>query len=158
MDLPGNSVAILGAANWVKGDDLSRLKAKPFPILTTVFAKIGEALKQNRFRILQRPTIIDNNMMGAIPDTNVIEPLLLFSALSTFDLGEIAGGTALPYLTVDDLSSLMVPAPPFSEQADMVQPLQSLFEKLIANETESRNIATLRDALLPKLVSGEVRV
>ena len=91
MNLPGNSLAILTAANWVGDEDLPQLKAKPFPKGTTVFAKIGEALKQNRLRITLRPTIIDNNMMGAIPDTETIDHITLFRSLSRFDLGELAG-------------------------------------------------------------------
>ena len=144
MNLPENSVAILGATNWVEAEDLPQIKAKPFPASTTVFAKIGEALKHNRFRLLQMPTIIDNNMMGAIPDTNAIEPLLLFNALSRFDMGEIAGGSALPYLTVRDLSSIMLPAPPLSQQATMSQPLQAIYAKLIANGHESLTLAAQR--------------
>ena len=158
MNRPGNSFAILESANWVEYEDLSRLKAKPFPRNTTVFAKIGEALKQNRFRLIVKPTIIDNNMMGAIPDTNVIEPLIFFDALSRFDLGELAGGTAVPYLTVSELSSLTIPVPPRSEQEILAQTVRPIYDKLIANETESRHLSAQRDALLPKLVSGEVRV
>jgi type I restriction enzyme S subunit len=38
---------------------------------------------------------------------------------------------------------------------DLVQPM---FEQIIANERESRTLAETRDALLPKLMSGEIRV
>ncbi len=85
MNLPGNVICILSAANWVVDDDLGQLKARPFPLDTTVFAKIGEALKQNRLRLLVRPTLVDNNMMGAIPNANVFEPLIFHYALSRFD-------------------------------------------------------------------------
>jgi type I restriction enzyme S subunit len=33
-----------------------------------------------------------------------------------------------------------------------------LFERITANTRESRTLAALRDALLPKLISGELRV
>ncbi len=33
-----------------------------------------------------------------------------------------------------------------------------IFNKITANEKESRTLASLRDALLPKLMRGEVRV
>jgi len=33
-----------------------------------------------------------------------------------------------------------------------------LFERIVVNERESRTLATIRDALLPKLMSGEMRV
>jgi type I restriction enzyme S subunit len=35
---------------------------------------------------------------------------------------------------------------------------QTLFDHIIFNEHQSRTLSTLRDTLLPKLVSGEVRV
>ena len=158
MNLPENSVSILGAANWVGEDDLSGLKAKPLPKGTTVFAKIGEALKHNRFRLVTIPTIVDNNIMGAIPDANLIDPLILFHALSGFDMGEVAGGTALPYLTINTLASLLIPIPPANEQRVMGQPLKAFNEKLIANDRECQQLSEKRGALLPKLVSGEVRV
>ena len=71
MSLPANSRRIVAANNWVDTDDLKVLRAKPLPSGTTVFGKIGEGLKRNRYRLLIRPTIIDNNMMGAIPNSTV---------------------------------------------------------------------------------------
>ena len=158
MNLPENSVSILGSANWVGEDDLSGLKAKPLPKGTTVFAKIGEALKHNRFRLVTIPTIVDNNMMGAIPDANLIEPLILFHALSGFDMGEIAGGTALPYLTINTLASLLIPIPPAKQQRVMGEPLKAFHEKSVANARESLQLSEKRESLLQKLVSGEIRV
>ena len=158
MNLAGNSMGILDANNWVDEEDLRQLKAKPFPSDTTVFAKIGEGLKQNRIRVLLRPTIIDNNMMGAVPNANVIDPIVLFYALSQFDFGEVAGGTALPYLTVSALNALIVPVPPLEEQIPLAEPLRFMYKSYISNEIESHTLTTQRDALLPKLVSGEVGV
>jgi len=33
-----------------------------------------------------------------------------------------------------------------------------MYRKVVENERESRTLAALRDALLPKLISGELRV
>ena len=158
MNLSHNKTYILGSANWVEDDDLRSLKGKPLPNNTIVFAKIGEALKQNRFRILSSSTLIDNNMMGAVPKSNEIKPLLLYGALSRFDLSEIAGGTALPYLTVTALSSLTISIPPIQTQKALNQSFMSIFERIRHNATESLTLAAQRDALLPRLVSGELRV
>ena len=158
MNLARNSFAILDAVNWIDDDDLGDLNAKPFPTGTSVFAKIGEGLKQNRIRTLIRPTLIDNNMMGAIPKTSVIADLMLFYTLSQFDFGEIANGTALPYLTARALYSLRVPVPRLAEQTPLIEPLRYICKRLVSNETESRSLAAQRDSLLPRLVSGEVRV
>ena len=155
MNLPHNKTYILGAANWVEEDSLPSLKGKPLPINTTVFAKIGEALKQNRLRVLALPTLIDNNMMGAVPKPNEIKPLLLYGVLSTFDFGEVSGGTALPYLTVTTLSSLSVLVPPMQTQTPLDQILLDLFERIRLSATESKALAAQRDALLPRLMSQQ---
>ena len=36
--------------------------------------------------------------------------------------------------------------------------LAPLLDKFVSNEVQSHTLATLRDALLPKLISGEIRV
>ena len=158
MSIAGNAVGILNSTNWVNDDDLLQLKAKFFPSETTVFAKIGEGLRQNRIRLLTRTTLLDNNMMGAIPDTRMIDPLLLYYCLSQFDFGELANGTALPYLTARTLNSLIVPLPCLEVQMRLSISLRTLVTKTIANDMESLAVAAQRDALLPGLVSGEVRV
>ncbi len=67
-------------------------------IRKAIFAKIGEALRQNRLRQIVRETIVDNNMMGAVPRVDKIDPRFFYYALSQFDFSRIAQGTALPYL------------------------------------------------------------
>ena len=158
MNLAANSVGILDANNWIDEGDLSQLKAKPFPSDTTVFAKIGEGLKQNRIRILLRPTLIDNNMMAAVPNADAIDPLILSYALSQFDFGEVAGGTALPYLTASSLNSLTVPMPRLKEQVPLAEPLRFMHRSHIANEIESHTLTEQRDVLLPRIVSGDLKL
>src|SRR2546430_2650814 len=89
MNLPSNEVCIHVANNWIDNADLRQLRTKPFPPGTTIFAKIGEALKQNRLRFLIRDTIIDNNMMGAIPLAARVDPRFFYYALSQFDFAEV---------------------------------------------------------------------
>jgi len=50
----------------------------------------------------------------------------------------------------------VIPDKPLLSEAN--QRFDGLLEKQIQNEIESRTLATLRDTLLPKLISGEVRV
>jgi type I restriction enzyme S subunit len=147
MSLPGNESCIRNANNWISDDDLPKLKAKPFPAGTTVFAKIGEALKANRLRFLVRPTLVDNNMMGAIPVTKGLDPKFFFYALSQFDFGEIAGGTALPYLTVSTLSQLNISLPPLSEQRAIAHILGTLDDKIELNRRMSETLEAMARAL-----------
>jgi len=147
MNLGANAACIQDANNWVDDADLPQLKAKPFPIGTTVFAKIGEALKANRLRFLVRPTIIDNNMMGAVPIADTVDPRYFFFALSQFDFGEVAGGTALPYLTVGALSQLELSLPPIDEQRAIAHILGTLDDKIEVNRRMNETLEGMARAL-----------
>jgi type I restriction enzyme S subunit len=51
---------------------------------------------------------------------------------------------------------VIVPSEPVLEQ--FAKLADSLYRQMVANERESRTLAALRDALLPKLISGELCV
>jgi len=147
MNLGANMFCIRDANNWVDDADLQQMRAKPFPAGTTVFAKIGEGLKQNRLRYLVRETVIDNNMMGATPDTARLDPRFFVYALSRFNLGEIAGGTALPYLTVSALSDLTLPLPPLPEQRAIAHTLGILDDKIESNRQMNETLEAMARAI-----------
>lgn len=116
MDLEANHFRIHEANNWVSDADLGALRTRPYPEGSTVFAKIGEALKRNRRRLLVRPTVIDNNMMAAVPREEAVDPVFLFYLLSSLDFETVAAGTALPYLKQSTLNNLRARIPPLQEQ------------------------------------------
>ena len=147
MNLPANAVRIQDANNWVSAEDLRELRAKPFPPGTVVFAKIGEALRQNRLRQVARETIIDNNMMGAVPRTDRVEPHFFYYALSQFDFSDIAQGTALPYLTVGSLTTLTVNVPPLDEQRAIAHILGTLDDKIELNRRRNQTVEAMARAL-----------
>ncbi len=147
MNLPANALYIQVANNWINDTEMVKLKAKPFPVGTTIFAKIGEALKANRLRFLIQPTILDNNMMGAIPTENEVDPRFFFYSLSQFDFGEIADGTALPYLTVNGLSKLPVMLPPLPEQHAIAHILGTLDDKIELNRRMNETLEAMARAL-----------
>ena len=142
MNLSQNSIAIRDANNWVDTNYVKRTKAKTFPPGTVVFAKIGEALKHNRVRQIVRPTLIDNNMMGAIPNPEVVQRKFLYYMLSSFDIASTATGTALPYLTVSVLERQKFLVPPLGVQ-HRIASILSAYDDLIENNT--RRIAIVEE-------------
>jgi type I restriction enzyme S subunit len=147
MNLPANAVRIQDANNWVSAADLKELRAKPFPPGTVVFAKIGEALRQNRLRQVARETVVDNNMMGAVPRINRIDPRFFYYALSRIDFSDIAQGTALPYLTVSSLSALTIDLPPPPEQCAIAHILGTLDDKIELNRRRNQTLEAMARAL-----------
>lgn len=75
------------------------------------------------------------------------------------DLENMAsGGTATPNMNTRDFSNIKIPLPKdlyLNNYQDSVSPL---FYKIHSNQTQIRTLEKLRDTLLPKLMSGEVRV
>lgn len=84
----------------------------------------------------------------------------LFYALKLQDLASLGADSAVPGLNrnLAYMSKQIIPSGPdpvFDVFDSFVQPL---FERIYEAEDESRILAALRDALLPKLLSGEIRV
>ena len=67
-------------------------------------------------------------------------------------------GTRMPRVSWKDLAQFPVVLPPDRVARAFDALVSPLLEKLRANALQSRTLAALRDALLPKLVSGEIRV
>ena len=147
MNLPGNERFITTANNWVSKETQAKLRAKVHPEGSTVFAKIGVALTYNRRRILTQPTLIDNNMMAAIPSDGVVDPLFFYYLLCTIDFNDIVVGTALPYLNISDLSRIMARLPSLREQQAIACILGAMDDKIELNRTMNRTLEEMARAI-----------
>lgn len=66
--------------------------------------------------------------------------------------------TTMGHIKRRDLSNSLVLIPSDEELKEMDKQVSPLIEKIINNNTQIRTLEKLRDTLLPKLMSGEVRV
>ena len=78
--------------------------------------------------------------------------------LLNFDINNMDSGSAIPSTSRDDFYSIPVNVPPVESQRCFGRIVTALFAKKFGNERESARLAAIRDALLPKLLSGEIRV
>jgi type I restriction enzyme S subunit len=67
-------------------------------------------------------------------------------------------GAVQPKLSQGNMKAIPMVQPPPEVNAAFRQTAEPLFTKLRANHDENGVLAALRDALLPKLISGELRV
>lgn len=67
-------------------------------------------------------------------------------------------GTKMPRASWNDIVRFEVALPPESVAAELTDLIRPMIDRIIANIHESRTLAELRDALLPKLLSGELCV
>lgn len=87
----------------------------------------------------------------------------LHAALTRSEIGEelgfLADGGAYPAIRPEVISALSIVIPQIRQIVDAYERIsQPLFEKADCNRKASLILAAIRDALLPKLLSGEVRI
>ncbi len=122
------------ALNYVGDDELSILKAKPLPVGTTVFAKIGEALRLNRRAITTVECLIDNNAVGIKAKAKKSTDYFLYTLSQLIDLSEYCGG-AVPSVNKTVLENISVVIPTNYEQQRIADCLSSL-DELITSQTK----------------------
>jgi type I restriction enzyme S subunit len=108
-----------------------------------------------------RRPVAFNQDVKALVGSSIDSTLLLFALLdaqrSLLDRVESSGhGTGK--LPTEILLALSVVLPLGKTQACLSAPFCAANDRIEIARTESRTLAALRDALLPKLVSGELRV
>ena len=69
-----------------------------------------------------------------------------------------ANGTTFLEISKSNFRPMKIIVPPSEKMKAFVEVVEPLYQKIVANLKESRNLASLRDTLLPKLISGEIRV
>lgn len=66
--------------------------------------------------------------------------------------------TTMGHIQRHHLSDAKLPVPPIEDFPKLSQTMEPLFDKIIRNLKDIRTLTQMRDTLLPKLMSGEVRV
>lgn len=70
----------------------------------------------------------------------------------------IKGGSAQPKFNKTDFKSLKLIVPSAEVLAKYSASLHSMINNIEANKRENNRLASLRDVLLPRLISGEIKV
>ena len=92
-----------------------------------------------------------------------LHPNVLYRWMSTDDFTSQVAAVSTqtdmaPYVSLQDQRKMVIQLPPASAQREIAQRLEPIDDRISANAEQSRTLATLRDTLLPKLLSGELSV
>ena len=165
-----------GANHWATPKDLSRLQS---PVLLDTDRKItdagvdkissgllpvGTVLMSSRapigyLAIAGVPTAINQGFIAMICQGRLPSVYVLFWCEQQLDyIKGISGGSTFAEIS----KRLFRPAPVVVPPAEVLLAYSSvvgpIFDRLVANELEAVSLARTRDLLLPKLISGELRV
>ncbi|MBA2115575.1 restriction endonuclease subunit S [Bremerella alba] len=78
--------------------------------------------------------------------------------LQSLNLENFNSGSAVPTLNRNHVHNLSLPVPPKPIVKAHARIVEGLYEKILFNSEQSAFLAKLRDTLLPKLLSGELRI
>lgn len=161
---------------WATPKDLSALK---FPVLLDTDRKItdaglakissgllpvGTVLLSSRapigyLAIAEVPTAINQGFIAMKCDGVLPNVFVLAWCRESMDaiVGN-ANGSTFQEISKSNFRPIPVVVPSEPVLASFTQSADSLYRQMAENERESRSLAQLRDTLLPKLISGELRV
>ncbi|HQU30642.1 MAG: restriction endonuclease subunit S [Planctomycetia bacterium] len=146
--------------NYIDDEELQKLKAKPYPKNTIVFAKIGEALKLNRRVLTKHSCIVDNNAVGLKATEIICSDLFLFFFLKRIKLEKYSRATTVPSVRKSDIEELEIPLPPLPEQHRIVSKIEEIFSELDKGieslKTAQQQLKIYRQAVLKWAFEGRL--
>ena len=134
-----------------------RTKLAKGDVLISSVGTVGELLLLNT-----EPSNYEFQRSVAIvkPNSEIVSPAYLYEALvcRKAELINAAHGAVQQCLFISDIAGfpIGIPAPEDLRAFDEI--VTPMFDAITANEAESIRLAALRDALLPRLMSGELDV
>ncbi|WP_311240223.1 MULTISPECIES: restriction endonuclease subunit S [unclassified Xanthomonas] len=93
-----------------------------------------------------------------VKEFRVAKPCYAYELLRGLNFKQFNSGSAVPTLNRNHVHQLPQIIPPSEVIKKFEEEAMSLRKRIVSSERESRTLARLRDTLLPKLLSGELRV
>ncbi len=155
QDMPQQSISL---SSWGNSDSVESTKFKfnrgeiLFGKLRPYFHKVGIApvggvCSTDILIVLPKAEEWFSVLLGHLTSVEFIEYVTRSSS-----------GTRMPRTNWKDMSDYEIAIPPESLARVLTKQLQPQIEKLLLNIKQSRELEKLRDTLLPKLLSGELRI
>ena len=147
---------VLNTENFISVAGFKNSSAKLWPPKTTVVALYGATAGQVTYLVLE--TTANQACCGLQAVDECSQYIFYALATSTERLALGARGSAQQNLSKGLVSEFKVKIPPLKILRAFDRAASPLTEKSVANLAENQTLSELRDTLLPKLISGEIRV
>lgn len=150
--LLAGKVFIEESANYINEGLLEKLRAKPIPEGTTIFAKIGEAIRSNKRVITTARCLIDNNLVGVKRRKGKAIDFFIYLVMEQIALIEHASGV-VPAVNKSAIEAIQVSFPDIAEQQKIADCLTSLDELITAQSQKIEALKRHKKGLMQQLFS-----
>jgi type I restriction enzyme S subunit len=129
-----------------------------------LFSEIRPANKRYAYVDFDSSDYVVSTKFMIIRASEEIHPRLLYRILTSdetlaeFQLQAESRSGTFPQITFDSISHLPIVLPPMEIQEAFQRAVGSIDARIKLNKEESKILANLRDTLLPKLLSGDVKI
>ncbi len=152
-----NNFRIIEPTRNITDLGLKKSNTKLLPKGTTVIAITGATLGQ--ISLLEINTCANQSVVGIIPNEKFPREFVFLwikYKLEEIILNETGG--AQPHINKNDVNQTEIIIPDIDLMNKSIPILKNHFDKITSNTIQIKQLTQLKDALLPKLMSGEVRV
>ena len=153
------------SCKMINEEEYEKMKANDcIPLKNDILvAKDGSYLKEIFLCFKEERQAILSSIALFRCNINVLYPELLLQLLRLprvrKDVGDnYVSGSALPRIVLKDFKKFRFVVAPIDVQNRIIDTMQSLTNEIHIKEMESSKLAQLRDALLPKLMSGQIKL
>lgn len=152
-----NKFRILEATKFITELGLTKSNTKLLPVGSTVVAITGATLGQ--VSLLEIETCANQSVIGIVPSERLPkEYVFLWIKLKMVEIILNETGGAQPHINKNDINNTEIVIPPANLLREKNEIFEAWFNKITINVFQIQTLEKLRDSLLPKLISGEVRV
>ena len=152
-----NEFRIVKPSEYITEEGLKHSATKLLPKKTTVLAITGATLGQ--VSLLEIDSCANQSVIGVLENDNIPYEFLypLINVKITELCSHMTGG-AQQHINKNNVEQLNIVLPSENLMTDYKEKTKSIYSQITNCCFESRRLAELRDTLLPKLMSGELKV
>lgn len=157
VDTPqSGEIFVTSTAKTITQDGVENSSTRLLPIGTTIISARGTV---GNLALVAIPMAMNQSCYGLNAGSKQNGYYLYFLSVNAVEtLRQRTHGSVFSTITRDTLNSVQIVAPPNELIFAFEKIVGSLLQRILLGVQESRTLAALRDALLPKLISGELRI
>lgn len=157
VDAPNPSdVFVIDTEKHVTQAGIDNSSAKILPTGTTIISARGTV---GKCAMVATPMAMNQSCYGIRGKDGISDTYVYYAIyLQVADLQQRSHGSVFSTITRDTFKTIKLPfgSPQITEKLDDV--IRPYFDKILSNSLQANTLKQLRDTLLPKLLSGELRI
>jgi type I restriction enzyme S subunit len=156
-DAPSESdIFVIDTGKYITQAGVDNSATRLLPVGTTIISARGTV---GKLAMVGRPMAMNQTCYGLKGKKGYPDPFIYFQTKALVEeLKQRTHGCVFDTIIRDTFKMLDVASPPPNVAEAFGAKVEPILQKIYGNLLESRTLAAFRDGLLPKLLSGEVRV